>query len=289
MKLQEEKVALESTLEYDRIKTDFFSNISHELRTPLNILLSSLQLLNIYIDKIDTDKIAPIKNYLGIMKQNCYRLLRLINNLLDITKIDSGYYILNLKSQNIVTVVEDITLSIVDYLKTKDLEIIFDTDIEEKIISCDEDKIERIMLNLLSNAIKFTEPGGKIEVNIYDTEYYTIISVKDTGMGIKECKLETIFDRFSQVDKSLASNREGSGLGLSIVKNFVDMHGGKIEVRSDLGLGSEFIIYLPSNTIAFTEQKTLNNLDIGMESDPYETKANENIERMSLEFSDIYN
>lgn len=282
MKIQERKLNLENSLEYDRIKTDFFSNISHELRTPLSILLSSLQLINVFIESIDSTKVIAIKNYLGVMKQNCYRLLRLIDNLLDLTKIDSGYYILNLKPQNIVTVVENITLSVVSYMETKSLEIIFDTDIEEKMINCDEDKIERIMLNLLSNAVKFTNPGDKIEVNIYDADCYTIISVKDTGIGIKDDKLHTIFDRFSQADKSLARNREGSGLGLCIVKNLVEMHGGKIEVKSILGLGSEFIIYIPDNIID-------PNKELFMAMDPYEKKVEENIERMNLEFSDIYN
>ena len=267
---------------YDRLKTEFFSNISHELRTPLNILLSSLQLINIYVYKLQGNEGEDIKKYLGIMKQNCFRLLRLINNFLDITKIDAGFYNLNEGKHNIVSIVEDITTSVVEYLKNKNIQIIFDTEIEEKYISCDDDKIERIMLNLFSNAIKFTNPGGKIEVNIYERNNEIIISVKDTGIGIPKDKLTSIFDRFSQVDKTLSRNKEGTGIGLALVKSLVEMHKGKIIVKSTYGEGTEFLIHLPENS------NKIDDNDVNL-NNKYEDKKESNMEKMNIEFSDIVN
>ncbi|MBC8059228.1 MAG: HAMP domain-containing histidine kinase [Clostridiaceae bacterium] len=279
------KKARDEAEAYDKLKTEFFSNISHELRTPLNILLSSLQLLNIYIYKIDADETQSIKNYLTIMKQNCFRLLRLINNFLDMTKIDAGFYTLNEGRHDIVSIVEDITSSVVEYIKNKNIEIIFDTEVEEKYINCDDDKIERIVLNLFSNAIKFTEPGGKIEVNIYKGQEEVIISIKDTGIGIPEDKLSSIFDRFSQVDKTLARNNEGTGIGLALVKSLVEMHGGKIYVKSIYGEGTEFLIHLPENASKKIDETYSNSLNLNKQ---YENKQESNIEKINIEFSDIY-
>ncbi len=173
--------------------------------------------------------------------------MRLINNLLDTTKLDSGYLKLNLVNCNIVNLVEEITLSVVYYAESKNINIIFDTDVEEKIMAVDPDKIERIVLNLLSNAIKFTGSGGNIYVTVKDFEDNIIISVKDTGIGIPEDKIENIFDRFVQVDKTLRRNKEGSGIGLYLVKSFVNMHEGTIDIQSEIGKGSEFIINIPVN------------------------------------------
>jgi signal transduction histidine kinase len=243
----------------------------------LNIILGSIQLLELYLknNKIIDDNDTLYK-YNKSIKQNCFRLLRLVNNLIDITKVNAGYMQLNLCECNIVSLIEDIIQSVADYINSKNIEIIFDTEIEEKYIKCDKDKIERIILNLLSNAIKFTPNNGKIIVNIKDLEEYTCISVKDTGIGIPYDKQDIIFERFSQVNKSLSREREGSGLGLNIVKSFIEMHGGEIKLISEEGKGSEFIILLPNNL-----DKEVN-CEIG-------TISNfNNVERISIEFSDIY-
>jgi signal transduction histidine kinase len=133
------------------------------------------------------------------------------------------------------------------------------------------------MLNLLSNAVKFTNEGGNIYVNIYNIKGWVRISVKDSGIGIPEEKLEIIFERFRQVDKSMARGQEGSGIGLSLVKSLVEMHGGKISVRSEYGNGSEFIIDLPDMTVEDAE--------VPVE----DVKPQNNVEKIHLEFSDIYN
>lgn len=214
------------------------------------------------------------------MEQNCYRLLRLVNNLIDITKIDSGYLVINEINCNIVSLIEDITLSVADYIENKGLSVVFDTDIEEKIIACDPEKMERIMLNLLSNAVKFTLRGGSIFVNVENGTESICIRVKDTGKGIPKEKLESIFERFVQVDKSLTRENEGSGIGLSLVKALVELHGGTISVNSKEGYGSEFIIHIPC--------KLVDDGEINYRS--YEdTMKKSYIEKVNLEFSDIYN
>jgi signal transduction histidine kinase len=253
---------------------EFFSNMSHELKTPLNVILSALQVLDLYCpDKCIENKGTK---YRRIMKQNCYRLLRLINNLIDMSKIDTGYINIELDNHNIVSVVEDITLSVVDFIENKGLTLIFDTDVEEKVIACDPDKIERIILNLLSNSIKFTDEGGEIRVTIIDKDDFVNIVVEDTGRGIPEDKLNLIFERFKQVDKSLKRTHEGSGIGLSLVKSLVELHKGTVEVSSQIGVGSCFSIMLPAVTLNSSSIK------------PQEMISHTNIERITLEFSDIY-
>lgn len=279
LKIAEQNKLLDDAMEYDKIKNEFFCNLSHELKTPINVMLSALQVLNLMeINKSNSEYEEKVKKYYNIMKQNSYRLLRLVNNLIDITKIDAGYFNLTLKNEDIVAIMEDITMSVTDYAENKGLELIFDTDIEEKIIVCDADKIERILLNLLSNAIKFTPSGGNILVNVTDKDSGILVSVKDTGVGIPADMKSSIFDRFVQVDKSLSRNREGSGIGLSLVKSLIEMHGGKISVESEYGSGSEFIIELPEAGLAESETIILD-ANIARES---------NIERINMEFSDIY-
>ncbi|WP_270568040.1 sensor histidine kinase [Clostridium beijerinckii] len=279
LKIQEQSRLLDKAAEYDKLKTEFFANLSHEFRTPLNVMLSTLQLLNLIgANKTNTDSKDKISKYYNIMKQNCYRLLRLVNNLIDITKIDAEYFKLNLKNENIISTIEDITLSVTDYAKNKGLDIIFDTNVEEKTMACDADKIERIMLNLLSNAIKFTSSGGSIFVNILDKDSSIMVSVKDTGVGIPKDKQLSIFKRFVQVDKSLSRKREGSGIGLSLVKSLVELHNGSIKINSEYGKGSEFIIELPVKVLPESENVTSDE-DLAKES---------NIQRIKIEFSDIY-
>jgi PAS domain S-box-containing protein len=278
--MQEKSKQLDEAVEYEKLRTEFFANISHELRTPINVIFSTIQLLNINLSNMDlsySDK-EKFKRHMMIMKQNSFRLIRLINNLIDVSRIDAGFFDLNLSNNNIISVVEDITLSIVEYMENKDISLLFDTDAEEKYMACDPDLIERIMLNLISNAVKFTDPGGSVFVNIFDRESSVVISVKDTGIGISEEKLQSIFERFIQVDKSLTRNREGSGIGLSLVKALIELHNGTIEVKSIPGEGSEFIVELPAMLVE----------DNNKEIDIQRLTPQANIEKIDIEFSDIY-
>lgn len=276
---EKNKKLLDETILAETLKSEFFSNLSHELRTPLNVILCALQLLDSVTNGSDVnDKERKFKKYTNIMKQNCYRQLRLVNNMIDITKLDAGFFQLNLQNCNIVSVVESVTMSVSEYIKNKSIELIFDTDTEECIIACDPEKIERVILNLLSNSIKFTKQGGSMTVNIYDKGENIILSIKDTGIGIPNDKLDIIFDRFRQVDKSLTRNQEGSGIGLSIVKSLVELHRGKISVISEYGKGTEFIIVLP--VIVLTEENAICRI--------IEDESQERIDMTHIEFSDIY-
>ncbi|MBU3114549.1 ATP-binding protein [Clostridium lacusfryxellense] len=273
------RTRVEELTAYDKVKTEFLANMSHELRTPLNVICSTIQLLK-SLDGSKTLGEDKIKYYIKIMNQNSLRLLRLINNIIDTTKIESDSISINIKNGDIVYVVEEISQSVAEYIKSHGITLIFDTDIEEKIIAFDEEKIERIMLNLLSNAVKFTEENGSILVNIYDRENFIKISVKDTGIGIPKGKLEFIFERFAQIDKSTSRHNEGSGIGLALVKSLVEMHGGEINVISEVGKGSEFIITLPTRVVDREEEENnLNNKEV------FETNYEQNL---SVEFSDIY-
>ncbi|PRX29479.1 PAS domain S-box-containing protein [Orenia metallireducens] len=275
----EKQMKLKKIEEHNKLKTNFFANISHELKTPLNIILCALQLLDGVYDQQNLIDADSTLKYRRMMKQNCYRLLRILNNLIDITKLDAEFLKMSFANYNIINVVEEMTLSVAQYAKTKDIDLIFDTEVEEKIIACDLDKMERVLLNLLSNAIKFTDAGGFIYVNIYDRVDHILISIKDTGIGIPEDKLDEIFMRFKQVDESLSRNQEGSGIGLSLVKELVERHQGSISVKSEYGRGAEFIIKLPVRLIK--------EHDSSLKKDSHSLKPSI-VERINIEFSDIY-
>lgn len=260
-----------------KMQEQIFANVSHELKTPLNVIFSTNQLMDFYLknNTIEVSKEKFFRN-INIIKQNCYRFTKLINNIIDLSKIESGFFKLNLSNENIVQITEDIIQSISEYIKSKGLDILVDTNIEEKIIACDPEKIERIILNLISNAIKFSNSGGKISVTILDKGDAIEIAVKDTGVGIAKKHLYDVFERFYQEDKSLSRNAEGCGIGLSLVKSIVELHKGKISVESELGKGSVFKIELPVRIIE--------ELEVIEKIKPINSK----IEMINIEFSDIY-
>jgi PAS domain S-box-containing protein len=286
-KLEEQNKALEMSVNAEikankimedtlRAQEELLVNISHELKTPLNVISATAQLLEIYYkdDSIINKKDTLVK-YVNSMKLNTYRLSKLINNIVDTSKIEAGFFELNLLNVNIVEVVEEIAMSVTNFIKIKGLNIIFDTEIEEKIIACDPEKIERIMLNLISNAIKFSNNNGEIFVNIKDMNEWIEISVRDNGIGIEKNKIDIIFDRFKQADKSLSRNAEGTGIGLSLVKSIVELHGGNISVESEYGKGSKFTVTLPARAVI--RENMIYNRNI----------INKN-ERIQVEFSDVY-
>jgi len=220
-----------------------------------------------------------LRNYLDLMKSNSYRLLRLINNLIDVTRIDVGNLKMNFGNYDIVAIVEDITMAAVEYVESKGMSLIFDTNIEEKIVGIDKENIERVMLNLLSNAVKFSKDKGTIMVDIHDLDDKVKISVKDNGIGIPINMQEKIFDKFVQSEALFTRSHEGSGIGLSLVKSLVNLHQGKINLISSPGKGSEFIIAFPDIRI-----NSSNDTNKVMSKKPYNNK----IAKIQVEFSDIY-
>ena len=232
------------TKEREQLKTDFIANMSHELRTPLNIIKSASTLLELKVNKNEQVEKEYILDKVERINKNSDRLIRLINNLIDITKFDSGFYECKSKNENIVYVVEDIVFATIDFASAKNIELIFDTDSEEIITCIDKEKIERVILNLLSNAIKFTNQNGKIEVFIKNDSKFVYIYIKDNGIGIPKEKVNHIFSRFYQVDSILSRKSEGSGIGLCLVDEIIKMHGGKISVESEENKGTTFEIVL---------------------------------------------
>ena len=274
-KLRSQKylIEYEKMKKHEEVKNEFFANISHELRTPLNIFYSTVQLLDIKSNDMSVDFRQVYENNKQYLKINCKRMLRLINNIIDITKIDVGFTKAKFTNCDIVRVVEDITLSVINYANNKNINIVFDTEVEEHIIKCDSSMIERAILNLLSNAIKFTKENGNIFVNLYKDKNWVHIIVKDDGIGIPISIQDIIFERFVQGDKSLTRLNEGSGIGLSIVKSIVELNNGEIYLDSDEENGTEFEILLPNEKL---------------EGDEYEYNHEIDIDKIELEFSDIY-
>ncbi|WP_252232802.1 ATP-binding protein [Clostridium sp. ZBS15] len=278
--LEEEKRRLEEAIAMESLKTEFFSTVSHEFKTPLNVILSTVQLLS---DKLKNNKLSEeVKvnlKYINGIKQNSYRLLKLVNNLIDITQIDGGIYKLSLENCNIVSIIENIVLSASKYIHEKNRNIIFDTTIEEIILAIDCDKIERIILNLLSNAVKYTNNGGNIYVSLsMDTDNNNVIvKIKDDGIGIPEKDVENIFRRFKQSGDVFTRRCEGTGIGLSIVRSLIEMHGGAIKVNKEIKKGAEFVFYLP---IIKMEDKDV--------CDLYDKRLDSRFEKYNIEFSDIY-
>ena len=243
--MEKNEQLFKKVLSLEQNKNNYFVNLSHELRTPLNVLSSINQLIKEFTKKDNFITPEKLSYYMGIMDRNCSRLLSLINNLIDHTKIENNSYIINKKDEDIVYLVEETVLDIKDYIEEKGLELIFDTDVEEKVIRCDKVDIERCIINLVGNAVKFTPEGGLIEVLLQDLDDKVKIIVKDNGIGISEENQKVIFDRFNQVVDESSEQKGGSGLGLTITKQLITLHNGEIYVESEVGVGSEFIIILP--------------------------------------------
>ncbi|MDZ5128207.1 sensor histidine kinase [Clostridium perfringens] len=214
------------TLE-EQIKSDFLSSISHDLKTPINVIYSSVQVQekfynNQHIEKVDY--------YNQVNKENCMTLMRLANNLIDSSKINYDYLKPNLKTYNIVTLIEDSIGMLAEYIKEKNLTYVFDTNEEEVYVKCDQEFVQRIILNLISNSIKHTREGG-IGVEIKAKKNKVLISFTDTGEGMDKEFLERAFLRYSKGNKKGVKNKS-TGIGLYIVKNLVELQNGTIKINS---------------------------------------------------------
>uniref|UniRef100_UPI0039EC5EDE sensor histidine kinase n=1 Tax=Clostridium perfringens TaxID=1502 RepID=UPI0039EC5EDE len=270
---------IEKSAEMEKLRMEFFANISHEFKTPVNLIYSVLQLLELKLkNNIGEDGESYI-NYIETAKKNIFRLLKLINNLIDSTKLETGFFNVNIKNHDIVSCVEDITMSICDFAEKNKISITFDTEEEEKVIAFDLNHLERILLNILSNSIKFNRENGNIDVNLSFDERYVNISIKDTGIGIPKDKMGLLFDRFKKINNRLTKINEGSGIGLFIANELVKINGGEMIVNSELGEGTEFIIKLPIKKI-----KTEALDEIALTSCERENRE----ELYKVELSDIY-
>ena len=225
--------------ELDSLKTRFFANISHEFRTPITLILAPLR--DLY-NKTNSDE---QKTVLETMMRNGQRLLRLINQLLDLSKLEAGKMTMHASQTDLVQFLREITSAYESLATNKKIKFIFYAEAQETMAYVDHEKMEKVVHNLLSNAFKFTNEGGEIVLNLKAEEKQCLIIVNDTGIGIPADQLNKIFDRFHQVDSSQTRGYEGSGLGIALAKELVELHHGIITVESAEGKGSTFIVRLP--------------------------------------------
>lgn len=232
---EEIKKEVESKKLEEIIRAEFLSSISHDLKTPINVIYSAMQVEDIYIKKSD---IEILKKYNSISKQNCISLIKLTNNLIDNSKINSHFLNPRLEYINVVEVIEDNVMSLIDYVKWNKVDLIFDTNTEECYFNIDHEFMDRIILNLVSNAVKFTPDGGKIYVIINDDGDNINISVKDNGSGIEQEFIYQAFNRYAVGGERKTDSKSGTGIGLSVVKQLVELQGGSIEIKRNQDVGT---------------------------------------------------
>lgn len=277
--LDNEERVLEAIKELDlvnnqhHVKNEFLINTSKCLKDPIE----NISKIN---DKLEKNKHKynsnHINNYTKLVKRNCYRIQRLINNMKEIADTENGVSSENFVGYDIVKLTRNIVDIIEKNYSNKGINIKFKSNINSYNMIIDVDKMERAILNLISNSIKFSEMGSYIEVNITRENKEIKISVKDEGVGIPKDRMNFIFTKFGQIDRTLSRNTEGCGVGLALVKEIVNLHKGQIHVQSEEGVGSTFTIILQEN-IGFIDKKTF-------EREDYKSIE----EKINVEFADIY-
>jgi signal transduction histidine kinase/DNA-binding response OmpR family regulator len=244
--LEQERQEVRRVQELDRLKLKFLTNLSHEFRTPISLIMGPVEQL---LSEQSQEKAV---NKLQMIKRNGRRLLNLVNQLMDFRKMEEQELKLHLVEDELVAFVKDVSHSFTDLSERKNIQFAVDSEPGALYVFFDRDKMERILFNLLSNAFKFTLAGGAVSVSLQEMEEiagegrkWVSIKVKDTGIGMPPEAKEKIFQRFFQHDSIAAVLNQGSGIGLSITREFVNMHGGTIEVESEPGKGSTFTVTLP--------------------------------------------
>lgn len=270
---KEEMILLiEKLQEKQEIQENFMMNISHDLRSILNIIMSANHMLECIKDRENVNCNSKEREYLSIMKRNSYKMLKLIDNLIDITRLENRYFKINKENIEIVSFLENTMGSIDKYAKQKDITLIFDTNKEECIVGVDPQALDRICINIISNAIKFSPIGSFIYVTLMIDDENVKISIVDNGLGISKDDQKKIFERFNQGSKK--SEYNGSGIGLDLVKSLVELHDGEITLKSELNKGSDFTVILPNTRLEKEEVKFNDERD--------------KVQLLEIEFSDIY-
>jgi signal transduction histidine kinase/ActR/RegA family two-component response regulator len=247
--LESERAARQAAERADRMKDEFLATLSHELRTPLNAIFGWSQLI-----QMDPGDTAMVSEGVDVIDRNVRMQTQLIEDLLDVSRISSGKVRLQIESVDLTEIVERALESVMPALAAKGirLEKVFGTSGET--VSGDPARLQQVFWNLLTNAVKFTHRGGRIQVRIERVASHVQISVCDTGEGIGPEFLPQLFERFSQADASITRNHGGLGLGLSIVRNLVEMHGGTVRAESaGRDCGATFIVSLPLRAVSYTE------------------------------------
>ncbi|MBW4659342.1 MAG: response regulator [Drouetiella hepatica Uher 2000/2452] len=260
----------EQLLELDRQKTEFFQNVSHEFRTPLTLMLGPLE------SAVEQEQGLSYEQAV-VAQRNSRRLLRLVNQLLDLQRLDAGQMQPSFRPCDLLDFVAQVVNSFKPYCEKKQIALL--TDLNEikdyPAIFLDLEKFDKVLYNLLSNAIKFTEAGGTIAVNLRAGGDRCLIQVKDTGMGIRPDQIPHLFERFRQADGSASRSHEGSGLGLALVKELVELHGGSVTVESTYGEGTIFTVQLQTGRAHLPSEQVV------------ETPAEPELSRAAIELADI--
>ncbi len=243
---QELKRANETADHANQAKSAFLARMSHELRTPLNAVIGFSELL---LERISGDLTEKQEEYLRDIRDSGTHLLTLINDILDISKIEAGRMELNFADTNLNEVADAALTTLRPLIGQKRLGVTTLVDPGATIVRADEVRLKQILLNLLSNAVKFTPEGGQIRVTARAVNEEIEVAVEDTGPGISPEDQTKLFREFTQLQTPQPVNRQGTGLGLSLVKRLVELHGGRVLIESELGKGSRFIFYLPRHAI----------------------------------------
>lgn len=243
---EQERRQAERVHDLDRLKIKFLTNLSHEFRTPISLILGPVDKL------IEQQKHQPSFRQLDMVKRNARRLLNLVNQLLDFRKMEEQELKVNMTEGELVSFIKDASDSFTDLAERKKIELVFSSAIDSLYTVFDHDKLERILFNVLSNAFKFTNEGGRIRLEVErlkdlpdQAATWIAIRVSDTGIGIPEDKKEKIFELFFQSSTDTSILNQGTGIGLSITKEFIKLHGGTISVESEPGKGTTFNIHIP--------------------------------------------
>lgn len=249
--LEQEREETRRLQELDRLKIKFLTNLSHDFRTPISLIMGPVDQL------IAGEQPGSRLEKLNMIKRNARRLLNLVSQLLDFRKMEEHELSLQLSEGEFVSFVKEVTGSFRDFAEKKHIDLVFRSTLPELDALFDHDKIERILFNLLSNAFKFTLEDGSVIVELQEADQpaepgqtWVSIKVTDTGIGIPADKKDQVFERFFQTSTTAAILNQGTGIGLSITKEFIKMHGGTISVESEAGKGAVFVIQLPLKSVA---------------------------------------
>ncbi|MBH8551363.1 response regulator [Nostocaceae cyanobacterium CENA357] len=264
---QKTREQAERLLQLDKQKTEFFQNISHEFRTPITLIQGPLESAVSSGEGLSYAQSA-------IALRNSRRLLRLVNQLLDLQRLDAGRMQPNFRPCDLVEVISQIVESFRPYCEKKELHLVTEMDECPKVY-LDMEKFDKVVYNLLSNAMKFTPERGTISIKLQSTENHCILQVQDTGIGIVKEQIPHLFERFRQAEGSENRSYEGSGLGLALVKELVELHGGKVTVESVYGEGTTFTLWLVIGNSHLPIQQVL------------ETPVELNTSRASVELADL--
>jgi len=251
-KSKKNRQMLEKEQEVAEMKSNFFSNISHEFRTPLTLISGPIEMLK------DDIQDGEIRNQLDIMEKNADRLLSLINQLLELSRLESGKLELNLEPTNMLTLVKGVAMSFQSLAEMKDIDLAVETNLSALNMDADREKMETVLINLVKNGFAYTPEGGSIIVSL-DIKQNVAgksicrIRIKDTGSGISDKDLPYVFDRFYRGGAEREQEETGSGIGLALAKELVELHDGSIEVSSENNRGTKFLVMIPAENLSYEE------------------------------------